>query len=64
MDPGASRPGAVGVSHPPQYYLNRKFQVKSAQVKKRFRYFRDPHVLKSLKDQAKVVAPLVKCDIP
>ena len=47
----------VGVSH-------RKFQVESASWKKRFRYFRDLHVIKSIKDQAKVVAPLVKCDIP
>ena len=39
-----------------------KFQVKSARCKKGFRYFRDLHVIE-IKDQAKVVAPLVKYDI-
>ena len=59
-DPGESAGGVT----PLQECLKRKFQVKSAQWKKRFRYLRDLHVLKSIKNQAKVVAPLVKYDIP
>ena len=61
---GVMTRGVRGLSHLSNSISIDKFQVKSTEWKKSFRYLRDLHVLKSIKNQAKVVAPLVKYDIP